>query len=146
MTFARLRLLRSTRATALLVLLVLTAGCGSGDSNSNDTPPPYCAAASQLKSSADNLENVDVSKNGLGALRPALNSVATDAEAFAKEAKSAFAPQTKAVQSSLSGLQTAVKAAVAQPSAMAITTVRSSMTTLKTSVNALESAAANKCP
>ena len=55
-----------------------------------------------------NLGNVDVAKNGLGSLQTALTSVTSDAQTFAADARSAFAPQTTALQNSLSGLQSAI--------------------------------------
>ena len=42
-------------------------------------------------------------------LQTALNTVASNAQTFAAEAKPAFAPQTTALQNSLSGLESAVK-------------------------------------
>ena len=83
------------------VLSGLAAGCSS-------STPAYCTAAANLKTSVTNLGNVDVAKNGLGSLQTALTSVTSDAKTFAADAGSAFAPQTTALQNSLSGLQSAI--------------------------------------
>ena len=83
------------------VLSGLAAGCSS-------STPAYCTAAASLKTSVSNLGNVDVAKNGLSSLQTALTSVTSDAKMFAADAKSAFAPQTTALQNSLSGLQSAI--------------------------------------
>ena len=79
------------------VLSGLAAGCSS-------STPAYCTDAANLKTSVSNLGNVDVAKNGLSSLQTALNSVTSDAKTFAADAESAFAPQTTALQNSLSGL------------------------------------------
>ncbi|MGO9218848.1 MAG: hypothetical protein ACLP5E_13985 [Streptosporangiaceae bacterium] len=87
-----------------------------------------------------NLGNVDVAKNGLSSLQTALNSVTSNAHTFAADAKSAFAPQTTALQNSLSGLETAIKSAKSQPSLTAASAVASSVTQVKNSASALQSA------
>ena len=122
------------------VLSGLAAGCSS-------STPAYCTAAASLKTSVSNLGNVDVAKNGLGSLQTALTSVTSDAKTFAADAKSAFAPQTTALQNSLSGLESAVKSAKSQPSLTAASAVGSSVTQVKSSASALQSAvsASGKC-
>ena len=81
-----------------LVLSGLAAGCSS-------SKPTYCTDAANLKTSVSDLGNVDVAKNGLSSLQTALTSVTSDAKKFAADAKSAFAPQTTALQNSLSSLE-----------------------------------------
>ena len=120
-------------AVLALVLSGLAAGCSS-------SPPAYCTAAANLKTSVSNLGNVDVAKNGLGSLQTALNSVTSNAHTFAADAKSAFVPQTTALQNSLSGLETAIKSAKSQPSLTAASAVASSGTQVKNSATALQSA------
>ena len=90
------------------VLSGLAAGCSS-------STPSYCAAAANLKTSVSNLGNVDVAKNGLGSLQTALNTVTSNAQTFAADAGSAFAPQTTALQKSLSGLESAIRARAEVP-------------------------------
>jgi hypothetical protein len=123
---------------AALVLSGLAAGCSS-------STPDYCTAAANLKTSVSNLGNVNIAQNGLSALQTALNSVQTNASTFASEAKSTFAPQTTALQNSLSGLNTAIKSAKGQPPATAASAVASSVTQVKTSASTLQSAVSGKC-
>ena len=80
------------------VLSGLAAGCSS-------STPAYCTDAANLKTSVSDLGNVDVAKNGLSSLQTALTSVTSDAKKLAADAGSAFAPQTTALQNSLSGLE-----------------------------------------
>ena len=122
-----------------LVLSGLAAGCSS--------TPAYCTDAANLKTSVSDLGNVDVAKNGLSSLQTALTSVTSDAKKLAADAGSAFAPQTTALQNSLSSLGTAITSAKSQPSVTAATAVASSVTQVKTSASALQSAvsASGKC-
>jgi hypothetical protein len=115
------------------VLSGLAAGCSS-------SAPAYCTDAANLKTSVSDLGNVDVAKNGLGSLQTALTSVTSDAKMFATDAGSAFAPQTTALQNSLSGLQSAITSAKSQPPLSAASAVASSVTQVKSSASALQSA------
>jgi hypothetical protein len=124
-------------SVAILVLSGLAVGCS--------TKPTYCADADQLKASVQNLSNVDVAKNGLGSLTTALTTVKTSAQAFATDAKAAFAPQTTALQQSLSSLDTAIKSAHGQPPRTAASTVASSVMQVKNSATNLENAVSGKC-
>jgi hypothetical protein len=122
----------------VLVASGLATGCGS-------SKPAYCTAGDQLKTSVQNLGNVDVAKNGLNSLQTALSSVTSDAKTFAGEAKSTFAPQTTALNTALSGLKTAITSAKSQPSLTAASAVASAVTQVKNSATALQSAVSGKC-
>ena len=123
---------------AVLVLSGLAAGCSS-------SKPAYCTDAANLKTSVQNLGNVDVAKNGLSSLQTALTSVKTNASSFATDAKSAYPSQTAALSTSLSGLQTAITSAKGQPPVTAAATVVPAVTQVKNSASALQSAASGKC-
>ena len=128
---------RTRLLLAAVVLALVLSGMAAGCSSST---PAYCTAAANLKTSVSNLGNVDVAKNGLGSLQTALNSVTTDAQTFAADAGSAFAPQTTALKNSLSGLQSTINSAKSQPSLTAASAVASSVTQVKNSASALQSA------
>jgi hypothetical protein len=123
---------------AIVVLSGLATGCSS-------SKPAYCADAANLKTSVSNLGDVNVATNGLGSLQTALSSVQTDASAFATDAKSAYPSQTTALQNSVSSLGTAITSAKGQPPVTAATAVASSVTQLKTSASALQSAVSGSC-
>ena len=123
---------------AILVLSGLAAGCSS-------SKPAYCTDAANLKTSVSNLGNVNVATNGLGSLQTALSSVQTNASAFATDAKSAFPSQTAALQNSVSSLGAAITSAKGQPPVTAATAVASSVTQVKTSASALQSAVSGAC-
>ena len=122
----------------VLILSGLAAGCSS-------SKPAYCTDAANLKTSVQNLGNVDVAKNGLSSLQTALTSVKTNAASFATDAKSAYAPQTAALNTSLSALETAITSAKGQPPVTAAAAVAAGVTQVKNSASALQSAASGKC-
>ena len=115
----------------------LAAGCSS--------TPAYCTDASQLKTSVQNFGSVDVATNGLGSLPTALSSVQADAKTFATDAKSAFPSQTTALDSALSGMQTAITSAKGQPPATAAAAVAASVTQVKNSASNLQNAVSGNC-
>ncbi len=125
-------------AAALLVLSGLAAGCSS-------SKPAYCTAASELKTSVQNLGDVSVAKNGLSSLQTALSKVQASAKTFATDAKSAYPSQTTALKNSLSSLDTAIKSAKGEPPLTAAAAVVPAVTQVKTSASNLQSAVKGKC-
>ena len=123
---------------AVLVLSGLAAGCSS-------SKPAYCTAASQLKTSVQDLGNITVNVHDLSSVNTAVSKVSSDAKTFAADAKSAYPSQTTALKDSLSGLETAIKSAQGQPSLTTVAAVVSSITQVKTSASNLQNAAAGKC-
>jgi uncharacterized protein YbaP (TraB family) len=123
---------------AVLVLSGLAAGCSS-------SKPAYCTAASQLKTSVHDLGSITVNIHDLSSVSTAVSKVSSDAKTLASEAKSAYPSQTTALKNSLSGLQTAITSARAQPSLTTVAAVVSSITQVKTSAGNLQNAAAGKC-
>jgi hypothetical protein len=111
---------------AVLVLATLAAGCSSSN-NSSSSKPAYCTAASQLKTSVQDLGNVNINVHD------------------ASEAKSAYPSQTTALQNSVSSLETAVKSAMAQPSLTTVAAVVSSVTQVKTAADNAQTAVKGKC-
>jgi hypothetical protein len=123
---------------AALVLATLAAGCSS-------SKPAYCTAASQLKTSVQDLGNVNINIHDLSSVNTAVSKVQADAKTFASEAKSAYPSQTTALQNSLSSLETAVKSAMAQPSVTTVAAVVSSVTQVKTASDNAQTAVKGKC-
>ena len=108
----------------VLILSGLAVGCSS-------SKPAYCTDAANLKTSVQNLGNVDVAKNGLSSLQTALTSVKTNAASFATDAQSAYPSQIAALNTSLSALQTAITSAKGQPPVTAAAAVVSAVTQVK---------------
>jgi hypothetical protein len=134
------------RGWLLLAAAVLAlSGFATGCSSSTSSKPAYCTAASQLKTSVHNLGNITINIHDLSSVTTAVSKVSSDAATFASEAKSAYPSQTTALKNSLTGLETAIKAAKAQPSLTTIAAVVSAVTQVKTSAGNLQSAAKGKC-
>ena len=123
---------------AVLILATLAAGCSS-------SKPAYCTAADQLKTSVQDLGNININVHDLSSVNTAVSKVQANANTFASEAKSAYPSQTTALQNSLSSLEAAVKSAMGQPSLTTVTAVVSSVTQMKTAASNLQSAASGKC-
>jgi flagellar capping protein FliD len=123
---------------AALVLSGLAAGCSS-------SKPAYCADADQLKTSVQDLGNVNINVHDLSSVDTAVSKVQADATTFASDAKSAYPSQTTALKTSLSSLETAVKSAMAQPSLTTVAAVVSSVTQVKTAADNVQSAVKGTC-
>jgi hypothetical protein len=123
---------------AALVLSGLAAGCSS-------SKPAYCTDADQLKTSVQDLGNVNIDVHDLSSVDTAVSKVQADAEKFAADAKSAYPSQTTALKTSLSSLETAVKSAMGQPSVTTVAAVVSSVTQVKTAADNLQTAAKGTC-
>jgi hypothetical protein len=124
---------------AALVLSGLAAGCSSS------SKPAYCTDADQLKTSVQDLGNVNINVHDLSSVNTAVNKVQADATTFASDAKSAYPSQTTALKNSLSSLETAVKSAMGQPSVTTVAAVVSSVTQVKTAADNLQTAAKGTC-
>ena len=122
---------------AFVALASLAAGCSS--------KPAYCTAASQLKTSVQDLGNVNINVHDLSSVNTAVSKVQADAKTFASDAKSAYPSQTTALKNSLSGLDTSVRSAMAQPSVTTVAAVVSSVSQVKTAASTLQTAAKGKC-
>jgi len=125
-------------AVLVLALSGLAAGCSS-------SKPAYCTAADQLKTSVQDLGNITVNVHDLSSVNTAVSKVQADAKTFAADAKSAYPSQTTALKTSLSGLETAVKSAMSQPSVTTVAAVVSSVTQVKTAADNVQSAVKGKC-
>jgi hypothetical protein len=123
---------------AALVLSGLAAGCSS-------SKPAYCTDADQLKTSVQDLGNVNINVHDLSSVNTAVSKVQADATTFASDAKSAYPSQTTALKTSLSSLETAVKSAMAQPSLTTVAAVVSSVTQVKTAADNVQSAVKGTC-
>jgi hypothetical protein len=115
---------RRRAAVALLGLALCVGACGSSSKSSppvataatTTTSPTssaggnaaLCSAREQLKSSVQDLTNIDVVKNGTAGIQSALEKVKTNLEAVKSAAGDALQPQVKAFQDSLQTLQTAI--------------------------------------
>ncbi len=136
---ARLGLRRPAALSAAALSLVLIAGCGGS------SKPAYCSSVSNLKSSVQDISNVNVVQNGLSSLKTAAQKIETDAKTVVSSAKSDFPNETSAVSSSVNALTTSVKQLSSSPSPAALATLASEANAAVTAVKNFTSATSSKC-
>jgi hypothetical protein len=130
---------RWTAKVALTGVAVLALVCCGEDK------PAVCAQADELEASVQDLLNVNISENGLGALSSSLGQVRTDLEQLVADAKTEFQPQIDMVTASVDQLSSSLSAATADPSATSLATVGTAARSLGDAVRALGDAVAETC-
>jgi hypothetical protein len=117
---------------AVAAMAILIAGCGSSSSSSTSQPggstvaptsspsssgstspvtssAELCAARDNLKSSIEDLKNVDVVKNGTSSLQPALRKVKDNLQTVKSLASQELQPKVQAFETALNQLESALK-------------------------------------
>ena len=118
-------------AVSTVLLGVLVAGCGADD-------PAVCGSVNDLKSSFDDLKNIDVTSSGaLSELQTGLTTLKSDFDQVRTDAKSEFASGIDAVETAYDAVKTAVTAATEDPTAATIGAAASALSSLATEVQAL---------
>jgi len=103
---------RRVAAVCTVALMAIAAGCGSsGGGSSSDTK--LCDSIDSLKTSLQDLKNVDLAKNGTEGLKSAIQDVQENVQATTKAAKSEFAPQVDALETAVKQLGDALANVVA---------------------------------
>jgi hypothetical protein len=111
----------------IVAALTLAVACGSDNSSSSSTvasttttastsssassgtaSPQLCSARDNLRTSIQDLTNVDVVKNGTSGLQDALNKVKDNLQTVKSNASSELQPQIQAFEDSLTALGNAV--------------------------------------
>jgi hypothetical protein len=130
------RILRSI--TALSFIVAAIAGCG-GDKAA------YCQDQDDLRASIDQLKDVDVGKDGLGAVKAQFDDVQAAATTLVGSAKQEFAPQTEALKGAAATLGTAVETATSDPSGQSLATVVAGVSGVQAAFKSLASELDSKC-
>ena len=122
-----------------LLLGALLAACGGDD-------PAVCGSVDNLKSSVDDVKDIDVSSSGaVSDLQSGLAGVESDLADVKADAKSEFSSQLQAVQQSLTALKTSTNAAKADPTAATLSTARAALSAFGTGVETLVSDIQSTC-
>ena len=128
-----------TVAAATLLLTASIAAC------SNDKPA-VCTSVDSLKSSVDDLKNVDVTSSGaVGDLQTALSSVEDNLADVKSDAKSEFSTQIDAVDTAVASLKTSIDSATTDPSAANVAAVAAAAPTATTALQTLISDVQSTC-
>ncbi len=126
-------------AAATLVLTTSFAAC------SNDQPA-VCTSVDSLKSSVDDLKNVDVTSSGaVGDLQTALSSVESNLADVKSDAKSQFSTQIDAVDTAVASLKTSIDSETSDPSAANVAAVAAAAPPVTTALQTLISDVQSTC-
>jgi len=131
---------RTLSATLAIGACAAFSACGGSDK------PAYCSDVSDFKDAVSELTDVQVTQNGVSELTAAVNKVETSGQTLVSSAKSEFAPQTSALEGSLTALSaTSKQLANPQTAKAALAAVPAEVKAVKTSFDALSNAVKTKC-
>jgi hypothetical protein len=133
--------MRLTIAPAVVALLLGAAlvGCGADK-------PAVCSSVDNLKTSVDNVKNIDVTKSGaVSDLQSGLTTIRGDLADVKTDAKSQFSSQIDEVDTALATLNTKVDAAKAAPSATTLAAVGDALSSFNTALQTLISDVNSTC-
>lgn len=119
------------------------AGCG-GDSSGSEQPAA-CESLAAVQKSMDQVQNTNVSENGLAKLKSDLQQLRTDLQQLVVDAQAQFATQVDAVKVAVDNFAQTITAARAAPNRTNLATVRSAFATVRDSVRNLGDAMASTC-
>jgi hypothetical protein len=126
-------------ATVTLLLGATLVGC-------SDDKPAVCSSVDNLKTSVDDVTNIDVTSSGAASdLESGITTVKSDLADVKTDAKSQFSSQLDAVDSALATLTTRVDAAKADPSASTLAAVGAAVAPFKSAVQTLISDVQSTC-
>ncbi len=126
-------------AASLVMLSTTLVACG-------DDTPAVCGSAEQLRSSFDELKDIDVTEtNGLDEFKSQLETIDGDLDQLTNDAKAEFSTQVDAVTTTFEALGASVQTATADPSADTVGAAITAMSEFSTDVQALISDVESTC-
>ena len=132
------RKLALTAATVVMLSASLVA-CG-------DDTPAVCGSANQLKSSVEEVKDIDVTDtNGIDELKSQLETIDGDLDQLTNDAKQEFSSQVDAVTTTFEALKASVQAATENPSAETLAAAATAWSAFSTSVKTLISDVQSTC-
>ena len=142
-------------------IALLTVACSSSSTAPGGTSSPaatsssvsaassaLCADAAGLRTSLETLTQVQASpgQGAVNEVKTDLANVKTAATKFASDAKGRWQSQTSGLKSALTGLETAVRQLVANPSTAGVSTVVTALGQVTTATQQLFAAVGKDCP
>jgi hypothetical protein len=118
------------------------SGPASGGASSGT--PAYCAAANKLKTSVQALGSLSVA-SGLSGVQTAIDNIQTSLNEFQSSAQSQFGPQIQRMRTSLSDVESAIRAAGASPNASSVTSIGTSAAAVVAAYDSLQKAISSRC-
>ena len=123
----------------MLAAALLTA-CSSTTSK-----PAVCADVANLKTSVQDLKNVNVRENGVSAVTDQLSKIEQQFNTLKTDAKGQYSTQIDDMSKALSGLSSSVTAAKGNVNATTLTAVATAAKSVVTAGNNLVTAVSNTC-
>jgi hypothetical protein len=122
----------------VIVVAALIAGCGS----SSPAKPAYCSDVTAFENAVGKLTD----SGSPSALASNISNVVSTGQAAVSAVKTAFAPQTAAVKTSLTALETSAKGLLSSGTrATAVQQIPGQITAVKSAANSFITAAHPKC-
>jgi hypothetical protein len=126
-------------AATVVMLSASLVACG-------DDTPAVCASADQLKSSVDEVKDIDVTEtNGIDELKSQLETIDGNLDQLTNDAKDEFSSQVDKVAATFEALQTSVEVAASDPSADTVAAAAAAWSAFTTSVKTLISDVQSTC-
>ena len=123
----------------MLAAALLTA-CSSTTSK-----PAVCADVANLKTSVQDLKNVNVRENGVSAVTDQLSKIEQQFNTLKTDAKGQYSTQIDDMSKALSGLSSSVTAAKGNVNSTTLTAVATASKSVVTAGNNLVTAVSNTC-
>ena len=137
---------RETRATRLLGVATVALLLGVTLVGCSDDKPAVCSSVDNLKTSVDDVKNIDVSSSSAASdLESGLATIKSDIADVKADAKSEFSSQLDAVDSAFATLTTSVDAATADPTATTLAAVGAAVDPFLTAVQNLADDVKSTC-
>lgn len=123
-----------------LVLAMTLAGCGEDEES-----PAICSAVDSLKSSVDEVTDLEVDRDSLATLQDDLDDVREDLSEVKSDAADEFGAEIDTVEQAASSLTSSIDAAIASPTPETIATVGTAVQGLGASLASLDDAVESTC-
>jgi hypothetical protein len=127
-----------------VALTLVTVLLGAGLAGCSDQPA-VCDSVDALQASVDNLRDINVSANGMGAISDSLATIKRDLNQVKTDAEAEYATQVDAVDAAVSELTSGVTAAQQDPSASNLGVVGQAVSGAVDSVAALADDVSSTC-
>jgi Tfp pilus assembly protein PilE len=132
------------RKLSSLLAVVAIAGVLGAAACSSDQPA-VCDSLAAVQNTADHIRNANVSENGVTQLQTDLEQLRPQLQQLYSDAQAQFATELDAVRAATNQFSASVAAARATPDAATLAAVRTSMTAVQQSVQALGGAMSGTC-
>ncbi|MEV4701749.1 hypothetical protein [Actinoplanes sp. NPDC049316] len=130
--------MRTFTAAVTVAAALGAGGCGTDQ-------PPVCDSLAAVRTTMEQVRNVNVAENGLGALKTQLQQLRTDVRRLLDDTSAQFASQAQAVRTAAEQVSASVATARETPDAAHLGAVRTSLSTLQGSVRTLGDAMSGTC-